>query len=84
MKLLEKKHSAYGATLDESESHSLAAELDCRARLHADGLNTVKYVQLDVTNLATIEAAKETIDQAEGKLDVLVNNAGTFLAYRSY
>jgi NAD(P)-dependent dehydrogenase (short-subunit alcohol dehydrogenase family) len=31
-----------------------------------------------VTKLATIEAAKETIVQAEGKLDVLVNNAGTF------
>lgn len=58
-----------------------ATELDCRAKLHADGLKTVKYVQLDVTNLATIEAAKETIDQAEGKLDVLVNNAGIFLAY---
>jgi len=49
-----------------------------RAKLHADGLKTVKFVHLDVTVLATIEAAKETIDQAEGKLDVLVNNAGTF------
>jgi NAD(P)-dependent dehydrogenase (short-subunit alcohol dehydrogenase family) len=30
-----------------------------------------------VTDLATIQAAKETIDQEDGKLDVLVNNAGT-------
>jgi len=28
------------------------------------------------SKLATIQVAKETIDQAEGKLDVLVNNAG--------
>jgi NAD(P)-dependent dehydrogenase (short-subunit alcohol dehydrogenase family) len=49
-----------------------------RAKLNADGLNTVKFVRIDVTDLATIQAAKETIDQAEGKLDVLVNNAGTF------
>ena len=31
-----------------------------------------------------IEAAKTTIDQAEGKLDVLVNNAGTFLRIGLY
>jgi hypothetical protein len=49
-----------------------------RAILHANGFHTVKYVRLDVTDLTTIQAAKETIDLAEGKLDVLVNNAGTF------
>lgn len=54
-----------------------------RAKLHGDGLNTVKYVRIDVTDLATIQAAKETIDKAEGKLDVLVNNAGMFfLSYQ--
>jgi NAD(P)-dependent dehydrogenase (short-subunit alcohol dehydrogenase family) len=36
-----------------------------------------------VTDLATIQAAKEIIDQEEGKLDVLVNNAGTFLIFLS-
>jgi NAD(P)-dependent dehydrogenase (short-subunit alcohol dehydrogenase family) len=49
-----------------------------RAKLHADGLNTVKFVRIDVTDLASIQAAKETIDQEDKKLDVLVNNAGTF------
>ena len=49
-----------------------------RAKLNAEGFHTVKYVRLDVTDVATIQAAKETIDLAEGKLDVLVNNAGTF------
>ena len=51
-----------------------------RAKLHADGFRTVKYVHLDVTDVATIQAAKETIYLAEGKLDVLVNNAGTFFS----
>ena len=50
-----------------------------RAKLHADGLDTVKYVRLDVTDITTIQNAKETINRAEGKLDVLVNNAGTDL-----
>ena len=54
-----------------------------REKLHAEGLKTVKFVRIDVTDLETIEAAKETIDQAEGKLDVLVNNAGTFLFFLS-
>ena len=48
-----------------------------RAKLHADGLNAVKFVRIDVTDLATIKAAKEAIDQEDGKLDVLVNNAGS-------
>ena len=52
-----------------------------RAKLHADGLNTVKFVRIDVTDLATIQAAKKLIDQAEGKLDVLVNNAGSFFLF---
>lgn len=52
-----------------------------RAKLHADGLNTVKFVRIDVTDLATIQAAKELIDQAEGRLDVLVNNAGSFFLF---
>jgi NAD(P)-dependent dehydrogenase (short-subunit alcohol dehydrogenase family) len=48
-----------------------------RDQLHADGLTSVKLVYLDVTDAATIHAAKETIEKAEEKLDVLVNNAGT-------
>jgi NADP-dependent 3-hydroxy acid dehydrogenase YdfG len=50
-----------------------------RAKLNADGLKTVKFVRIDVTDIASIQAAKETIEKAEGKLDVLVNNAGTSL-----
>ncbi|KAF8817079.1 NAD(P)-binding protein, partial [Phlegmacium glaucopus] len=68
--LAEKKHTVYIGARNET------AGKEAQAKLHADGLKTVKYVNLDVTKPGTIEAAKETIDQAEGKLDVLVNNAG--------
>ena len=53
-----------------------------RDQLHADGLKTVKFVRLDVTDAATIHAAKETIEKDEGKLDVLVNNAGMSSVYQ--
>ena len=52
-----------------------------RDQLHADGLTTVKFVRLDVTDAAIIHSAKETIEKAEEKLDVLVNNAGMSSAY---
>jgi len=35
-----------------------------------------QFVQLDVTDDASVEAALATIDEREGRLDVLVNNAG--------
>jgi NAD(P)-dependent dehydrogenase (short-subunit alcohol dehydrogenase family) len=42
--------------------------------LAADG--TVRFVQLDVTDSASVLAAKEKIEAEVGRLDVLVNNAG--------
>lgn len=47
-----------------------------REQLINEGLKTVKDVQIDVTQVSSIQAAKEKIEQAEGRLDVLVNNAG--------
>jgi len=47
-----------------------------REKLIAEGLKSVKSVQIDVTSLPTVTAAVEAITAAEGKLDVLVNNAG--------
>ncbi|WP_183976400.1 SDR family oxidoreductase [Tunturiibacter gelidoferens] len=44
------------------------------AELAGDG--TVRFVQLDVTDPASVLAAKETIETEVGRLDVLVNNAG--------
>ncbi|WP_158825890.1 SDR family oxidoreductase [Mucilaginibacter lacusdianchii] len=45
-------------------------------QLKADGLTTLEAVQLDVTDKASITAAQQYINQKDGKLDVLVNNAG--------
>ncbi len=36
-----------------------------------------RFVQLDVTDDASVAAALAAVDEAEGRLDVLVNNAGT-------
>ncbi len=47
-----------------------------RAKLKQQHGLDVKYVQLDITDIASVRAAKEVIDKAEGRLDSLVNNAG--------
>lgn len=44
--------------------------------LNAEGLKNVHFIQIDVTDPATIASAKESIESSDGKLDVLVNNAG--------
>ncbi|CAM3726835.1 SDR family oxidoreductase [Mucilaginibacter galii] len=45
-------------------------------QLKADGLTTLEALQIDVTDKASIEAAQQYVEQNNGKLDVLVNNAG--------
>jgi NAD(P)-dependent dehydrogenase (short-subunit alcohol dehydrogenase family) len=47
------------------------------AKLNSKGIQNVKAVELDVTNADTILAAKAIIEKEQGKLDVLINNAGT-------
>ena len=47
----------------------------CSEKLRKENLD-VAFVHLDVTNIETINAAKDVIERSEGKLDVLVNNAG--------
>ena len=44
----------------------------------------VASVRLDVTNIETIKAAKDVIEKSEGKLDVLVNNAGNSQPYHTW
>ena len=44
------------------------------AELQADG--AVHFVQLDVTDPDSVQAAARTIESAAGRMDVLVNNAG--------
>ncbi|KAG6900314.1 hypothetical protein C0993_012746 [Termitomyces sp. T159_Od127] len=67
--LAQKGHIVYLAARNE------ASGLKAQAQLKEEGFN-VKLVQLDVTDIKSVIAAKDTIEKAEGKLDVLVNNAG--------
>jgi NAD(P)-dependent dehydrogenase (short-subunit alcohol dehydrogenase family) len=46
-----------------------------RKKLKKDRLD-VKLIHFNITDLNSIRAAKYFIENAEGKLDVLVNNAG--------
>lgn len=49
--------------------------LEFRVKLRQENLD-VQSIKLDVTDLSSIVAAKELVEKEDGKLDVLVNNAG--------
>jgi NAD(P)-dependent dehydrogenase (short-subunit alcohol dehydrogenase family) len=63
-RLLEKGHNVYIGARDLKLGEAAAERLGAQ------------FVQLDVTDDASVAAALELIDQREGRLDVLVNNAG--------
>ncbi|KAH9478042.1 (+)-neomenthol dehydrogenase [Psilocybe cubensis] len=67
--LAEKGHTVYLSARNEE------AGLEAQKILHAKGLTNVKFVLLDIRDTASIERAKNTIEEAEGRLDALVNNA---------
>ncbi|GGL10470.1 SDR family NAD(P)-dependent oxidoreductase [Streptomyces flaveus] len=62
--LLELGHVVYIGARDVERGEKAAAALGAR------------FVQLDVTDDVSVSSALATIDSAEGRLDVLVNNAG--------
>ena len=66
-RLVEVGHTVYVGARSPERGEKAAAELGAR------------FVQLDVTDDASVAAALATIEAAEGRLDVLVNNAGIAL-----
>ena len=63
-RLLEQGHTVYIGARDSERGQAAAAELGGR------------FVQVDVTDDASVQSALDLIEQDEGHLDVLVNNAG--------
>lgn len=57
-------------------SRDLAKGQQATEQLKTDGLTSIEAIQLDVTDKASIAAAQSYISQKDGKLDVLINNAG--------
>jgi len=68
--LAAKGHTVYLASRKESAGIEAVAKIKKDKKLH------VKFVQLDVTDIASVEAAVAKIKKDEGHLHVLVNNAG--------
>ncbi|MGE0847142.1 MAG: SDR family oxidoreductase [Flavobacteriaceae bacterium] len=58
---------------DEALARSTAGELAGRGRVEA---RQVEARQVDVTDLADVEAARDAALAAHGRIDILVNNAG--------
>jgi NAD(P)-dependent dehydrogenase (short-subunit alcohol dehydrogenase family) len=62
--LIERGHTVYVGARDRERGEAAAAALGGR------------FVPLDVTNDASVETALAVVGEREGRLDVLVNNAG--------
>lgn len=62
--LIERGHTVYIGARDTARGTAAAQKLNAH------------FVQLDVTDDASVNNALETIAQREGRLDVLINNAG--------
>ncbi len=57
-------------------SRNLENGLEAVEKLKAEGLNEVEAIQLDVTDSASVTAARAEIGKKTDVLDVLINNAG--------
>ena len=57
-------------------SRDKAKGADAIKRLNGLGISNAAFVELDVTNIDSIEKAKQALEAKIGSLDVLINNAG--------
>jgi NAD(P)-dependent dehydrogenase (short-subunit alcohol dehydrogenase family) len=57
-------------------SRDLAKGEEVVNQLSKDGFENIKTIQIDVTNLESIQEAKSIVEKEQGKLDILINNAG--------
>ncbi|KAF8323558.1 hypothetical protein F5887DRAFT_1116470 [Amanita rubescens] len=73
--LAQKGHKVYLGARNEAAGRDAAMPFSSLFIHKKENLD-VTFVLLDVTSIETIKVAKDSIEQSDGKLDVLVNNAG--------
>jgi NAD(P)-dependent dehydrogenase (short-subunit alcohol dehydrogenase family) len=61
-----------------AEDHGFLVFAGARDPSEVEETDSIRAVELDVTDQATIDAARERIESDPGRLDVLVNNAGVY------
>ena len=68
--LSEKGLFVYLGSRDLAKGESIVKELNEK------GFQNIKAIEIDVTNPESISAAKTIVENEQGKLDILINNAG--------
>jgi NAD(P)-dependent dehydrogenase (short-subunit alcohol dehydrogenase family) len=61
-----------------AEEHGFLVFAGSRDPSKVEETDSIRAVQLDVTDQATVDAARERIESDPGRLDALVNNAGVY------
>ena len=68
--LSEKGLFVYLGSRDLAKGEAIVKEIN------EQGLSNIKAIEIDVTNPESIYAAKNIVEKEQGKLDILINNAG--------
>ncbi|GAB3961782.1 SDR family NAD(P)-dependent oxidoreductase [Actinoallomurus acanthiterrae] len=79
-RLAEQGCTVYLGARSTERGHSAVEELKKESATIRGGLD-IRFVQLDVTDPGTVEAAVNRIGTEAGRLDVLVNNAGIMVEW---
>ncbi|PZF71871.1 SDR family oxidoreductase [Taibaiella soli] len=54
----------------------LSKGLEAVRQLNATGLANIDCIQIDTTDISSVQAARRILDSKSGRLDILINNAG--------